>query len=74
MNQVRRDSVREAAQEPQSEEPGEGPVSRGPEANASNDAPTLVTPREEEENPGTKDLGGDTDIKGLEGPRPMELE
>ena len=74
VNRVRGDSVREAAQEIQSKELREGPRNGGCETDVSNDAPTLVPPREEGENPGTQDLGGGTDMRKLEDPLPMELE
>ena len=65
VNRVRGDSVREAAQEIQSKELSKGPGNGGLEMDASNDAPTQVTPREEGENQGTQDFGGETDIKVL---------
>ena len=74
MNRVKGNSVREAAQEVQSEESGEGPVSRGPEADASNDTPTLVTSQEKEESPDVQDPEVDTDVKSLEGLSLMDLE
>ena len=74
VNRVRGDSVRESAQEEQSKELSKGPGSGGLETSASNNAPTQVTPQEEGCNPGSQDLGGDTDIKGLEGLLLMKVE
>ena len=58
VNQVRGNSVMEAAQEAQSEELGKGLVSGGLEPDASNDTPTLVTSQEEEESLGVQDPWG----------------
>ena len=74
VNWVRGDLVREAAQEIQSKELSKGPRNRGYKTDVSNNAPTQVSPQEEGENPGTPDTGGGADIRGLEGPLPMELE
>ena len=74
VNRVRGNSVREAPQEAQSEELVEGPANSSPEAVASDDTPLMVTSQEKEESQETQDPEVDTDVKGLEGPSPMDLE
>ena len=45
-----------------------------PEAVASDDTPLMVTFQEKEESPDAQDPEVDTDMKGLEGLSPMDLE
>ena len=74
VNWVRGNSVLEAAQKGQSKELGKGPANGNPEAVASDDTPLMVTFQEKEESPDAQDPEVDTDVKGLEGPSPMDLE